>query len=88
MNSPVPPELPGTKPLAKENTWCDSWFLLYFYAEGLSSDDGCFSVPLIFLQLGMVALDTSRIRDIVDKSDWGYIGYTIHTQGLRTFSIQ
>jgi hypothetical protein len=25
MNQPVPPELPGTKPTIKENTWRDSW---------------------------------------------------------------
>jgi hypothetical protein len=25
MNQPVPPELPGTKPVTKENTSWDSW---------------------------------------------------------------
>jgi hypothetical protein len=25
MNSPVPPELPGTKSPTKENTWYNSW---------------------------------------------------------------
>ena len=29
MNSQVPPELPGTKPPIKENTWRDSWLWLH-----------------------------------------------------------
>ena len=29
MNQPVTPELPGTKPPTKENTWWDSWLQLH-----------------------------------------------------------
>jgi hypothetical protein len=36
MNEPVTPELPGTKPPIKENTWWDSWLFLldiFYVAE-------------------------------------------------------
>jgi hypothetical protein len=31
MNQPVCPELPGTKPPIKENTWWDSWLQLHIW---------------------------------------------------------
>jgi hypothetical protein len=33
MNQPVPPELPGTKPPIKENTWWDSMAPAAYVAE-------------------------------------------------------